>query len=326
MKRIGTWSILAVAVLLVAGPARGLDPKVVLEKIGFPSDTQNRVLAGEFVQTSLPTSSERDLSVAISFLIEAPPESVVGQLRANMLMERVDPGTIAYGKLEGAGDIKQFEKLKLTQEQLKAYAEAKPGSDLNLSADEISALKGAGTDGKEIESKVHQLLLARYKAYRAKGLQGIATYAREGSQDDPAGDLVRVGRLVRATKVLPKEFYDLLDNYPKDVPPGLDETFYWSQFTAHGEDTIALVHVLRDTFGDDRIVMQRHFYVSTGYNTEQAIVGFLPVEKGTLVVYTNHTSTDQIAGFGGSAKRGIGRRLMATELQKLFDGVRAKVR
>ena len=69
--------------------------------------------------------------------------------------------------------------------------------------------------------------------------------------------------------------------------------------------------------------MQRQFYVSTGYNAEQAIVGFLPVPDGTLVVYTNHTSTDQVAGFASGAKRSIGRKFMASQLESLFQKTRA---
>ena len=41
--------------------------------------------------------------------------------------------------------------------------------------------------------------------------------------------------------------------------------------------------------------------------------------EGPLVVYTNHTSTDQVAGFGGSAKRSIGRKFMAAQLEKSFE-------
>ena len=67
------------------------------------------------------------------------------------------------------------------------------------------------------------------------------------------------------------------------------------------------------------MVVQRQFYASNGYNVEQAVAGFLPVRDGTLVVYTNHTSTDQVAGFGGSAKRSIGRKFMAEQLEKSFD-------
>ena len=35
------------------------------------------------------------------------------------------------------------------------------------------------------------------------------------------------------------------------------------------------------------------------------MAGFLPVQEGTVVVYTTHTFTDQVAGFGGSMKRSI---------------------
>jgi hypothetical protein len=58
--------------------------------------------------------------------------------------------------------------------------------------------------------------------------------------------------------------------------------------------------------------------VSTGYNAVQAVAGFLPVAEGTVVVYTNHTFTDQVAGFGGSMKRKIGRGMMETQLEKIF--------
>ena len=41
------------------------------------------------------------------------------------------------------------------------------------------------------------------------------------------------------------------------------------------------------------------------------------------MIYTNHKSTDQVAGFGRSAKRGIGRTFMAGEFNKLFAKARA---
>jgi hypothetical protein len=47
-----------------------------------------------------------------------------------------------------------------------------------------------------------------------------------------------------------------------------------------------------------------------------AIVGVLPTptENQSVVFYINHTYTAQVAGFGGSAKRSIGRKLMQKEL------------
>jgi hypothetical protein len=47
---------------------------------------------------------------------------------------------------------------------------------------------------------------------------------------------------------------------------------------------------------------------------EQAMAGFLPVSEGTLVWYVNRTSTDQVTGFGGGAKRSMGAKLMGSQL------------
>ena len=314
-----------VIALALAPAAHALDPRALLAKIGFPSDTQERVLAGEFVETELMTSSERDLNVGIAFLIEAPPASVAKKLREEHLLERVNPATIAYGDFKGDGNAAQLGALKLTAKQQRAYAAAAPGDDLNLATDEIGALVTAGKDPGRLQDTVRALLLARYRAYRAKGLAGIAPYARSGSKSDPAGDIAWDTRVVRASKILPTTFTDLLEAYPRGAPRDLDESFYWSQFAAHGEDTIALVHVAHGTFEGNPIVFQRQYYVSTGYNALQAIAGFLRVPQGTLAIYTNHVSTDQVAGFGGGAKRSIGRRVMAGELRRVFDKMRKAI-
>jgi len=42
-----------------------------------------------------------------------------------------------------------------------------------------------------------------------------------------------------------------------------------------------------------------------------------PVQAGT-VVYGNRTSTGQIMGFGGSAKRSIGSKLLESQLESLL--------
>ena len=77
--------------------------------------------------------------------------------------------------------------------------------------------------------------------------------------------------------------------------------------------------------GAARAVVQRQYYVSNGYNAEQAVAGFLPVQGGTVVTYTNHTFTDQVAGFGGGVKRSIGRRMMASKLTQMFETARSRV-
>jgi hypothetical protein len=198
--------------LAVAAGASAIDTKTTLSKLGFPADTQQQVLAGQFVETALPTASERDLNVGIAFLVKQPPETLARSVREQMLLERVDPGTIAYGKFDGDGTMAQLAGLKLTPAQQKTYADAKPGDALNLSSEELAALSAAGKDAAGIQDKVRELLLARYRAYRAKGLAGIAPYARKGAKGDPAADLAAVNATARKDGLLPSAFYDLLDN------------------------------------------------------------------------------------------------------------------
>ncbi len=49
----------------------------------------------------------------------------------------------------------------------------------------------------------------------------------------------------------------------------------------------------------------------------------IPVEKGTLVVYLNRTSTDQVAGFGSSTKRALGSKIMTSRLEDLFHKLKS---
>jgi hypothetical protein len=71
--------------------------------------------------------------------------------------------------------------------------------------------------------------------------------------------------------------------------------------------------------GEIFAVADREFYVSHGYNTSQAFAGLIPVREGTVVVYRSRVSTEQVAGFGSSIKKGIGRSVMAKQLTDIFE-------
>jgi len=72
-------------------------------------------------------------------------------------------------------------------------------------------------------------------------------------------------------------------------------------------------------------VARREYYVSTGYDAEQSLAGFFPVEGGTIVVYMSHVFTEQVAGTGGSLKRSIGSHVMAEQMKEIFETGRKKI-
>ena len=304
------------------------DAETFLQDLGFSADQIAQVKAGSFVEGTIQASNERELVAALAFLVQTSPTELVNQMREDVL-DRVDSNTIAFGVIEGGPSLASFAKLSLQpdgEKRAKAYADARSDGDLNLSAQEIAAFDALGSapTPAAVETAVRSALMARLQAYQAQGLAGIAAYARSGGKTRSAADDLRSA--TAATKKLealvPGAFQALLA-YPSSKPSGFEEVYDWSHYQAHGVPTIALTHTLFIPEGQAWVVAQRQFYVSGGYNCEQSISAFLPMQQGTLVVYTNRTSTDQVTGFGGGAKRAIGSKLLASELEKLYGKVQA---
>ena len=73
------------------------------------------------------------------------------------------------------------------------------------------------------------------------------------------------------------------------------------------------------------IMVERQFYVGHSYNSLQTITGCIAVPGGSLVFHSNHTSTDQVAGFGSGLRHSIGRDQMRDETFAGFEQLRATV-
>ncbi len=311
---------IAIALLGIALPAAGqtIYAKDVLAALGFPADTEQQVLAGTLVTTTTKPTTDRELTVALAFLVKVPPAKLMEELRGGLLLA-TDPNSKHHGAFDGEGNLAQLASLEISPDQRKAYSNAKPGEDLNLSAAEIEAFQAlSGQPASQVEQQVRKSLLARYAAYRAQGLDAIAPYERSGGKQTPAaGDLKAASEAAAGLKKLAPSFFEVLTGYPSGKAD-VTENFSWQDYEAHGERVFVLTHAFMMTAGDAFIACQRQFYVSGSYNVEQALAGLFPVGEGTLVIYVNRTSTDQVTGFGGGTKRTIGSRVLASQLEDLF--------
>ena len=300
----------------------------LLTELGVGSADVEKAKKGGFIQIPVKSSNERELTAGFAFLVKGvTPTELVKQMKSGEL-DRVDPNTLAFQILSAEPRPEDFAKLALKPDpaaQAKAFLTAKAGGDLNLSAAEIAAFQKLGVNATpaQVEATLRTILFDRVQAYRKSGLVGIAPYARSGGATySPADDLRSATRAHAILKKSAPTAYQLLLDYPKGKQAGTEETFRWSQISAHGSPAYVLTHSLYIPDGDAWLGVQRQFYVSTGYNIEQAVVAFLPVTGGTAVFYGNRTSTDQITGFGGGAKRSIGSKLLASQLEGLFEKVR----
>jgi hypothetical protein len=232
----------------------------------------------------------------------------------------------ANGRFSNPGSLSDLVGLKISDDVAQTFASAQPGDSLNLSTSEIAAfaaLKGGTTQAAQ--AQLQKMLLSRYQAYRASGLAGFAPYDRgSGRTSDSKGDLQKASQALPLLEKYMPAFHKALLNYPKAPVPNMQEDFRWVHYDIQGKQTYVLVHTLSAPEGAGRVVIQRQFYVSTGYNVQQASAVYLPTQGGTLVAYTGHAFTDQVTGFGGGMKRGIGRHMMTEKLEALFTAERAQ--
>ena len=124
---------------------------------------------------------------------------------------------------------------------------------------------------------MHSALLARLEAYRSRGLDGIAPYARSGgAQRSVADDLRSATRTLKTLDQLVPHAYRAMLEYPRSVAPGTEQLFRWSQIDAQGTPTLLLTHNLYIPDGDAWVTMQRIFYVSSDSNEKVCVYAAEP--------------------------------------------------
>jgi hypothetical protein len=298
----------------------------VLTDAGLSSDAKQSVLNGHFYSGDVTAVSDKDLSVSIAFMVKTTPEDLSKQIMSGDFVT-ADPQVQAHGVLSVPGSLADLAGLQITNDTAQAFMNAQAGSALNLSTSEIAAFTALqGGTQQAVQQQLQQMLLARFQAYQTSGLAGIAPYDRGGGNvSRPGNELREASQAAQGLQKYLPAFQKVLLGYPQATIPGMQHKFYWLNYSISGKPTFVLTQIMAAADGAARVVVQRQYYVSTGYNSEQALAGFLPVQGGTVVVYVNHTFTDQVAGWGGSMKRSIGRTMMASKLKQLFEKVSGMV-
>lgn len=291
---------------------------------GISADAAARVRSGEMVASAPTESSERELAVGLTFLVQQPIANVVEAFRSAVDLQ-ADHQLLASIVIRGSPD--DFANLALQSDEAKRYLAARPGDALNLSLDEIQAFHAlASADGdsrSNVERQLKRVLFDRYRAYLASGLDGMAPYARRSGRRTPADELRAASEAASLLNKYAPTLWQLLRGYPHAKPEGLEERFYLLRYDLDGRPNYTLRHRMSLPFSGGVALVDRDFYVSHGYNTSQAISGLIPDSEGTVVFYRSRVSTDQVAGIGSSLKRTIGRGVMAKQLTEIFQRTRA---
>ena len=166
------------------------------------------------------------------------------------------------------------------------------------------------------------MLFKRTRDYQISGLDGMPPYARsDDTVRSPAHEIRKAIEASHSMGLIPEPFYEFLIAYPDKLPEQFAETFFWVLEKGPDGLLVNLTHRFSVPYAEGYIAVQRQFYVTNGYNVEEAISVILPNPSGSLVLYTNRTSTDQVEGFGGALRRRVGDSLMESELEAILHRV-----
>jgi hypothetical protein len=311
----------------------------VLKELHLSDSDRESIMQGKIVDWTANEGSDRELALGMAFLVKAKPEDMFDMYREALVLKDVSVIT-AHGKLTAEGTMAELAGVKLQpngEKEAKRYLNVEPGSELNLDSKEIAAFQAlkAGGDAdavpvEKVEILIRQELLARYQAYRSKGLPGIAPYERGHGQQRLAGDelLLSTKELTGVAKHLPS-FHKFLLNYPqglaKEEAKNLEEFFYWLNIDVFGRPMFVLVHRMLYHVGDAAFAIERHYYTSHDYNSMLQGLAALPTKDGTFLFYIGRVSTDQVSGFGSSALHPVSRAITAPYIKDMFVKFQSKV-
>jgi len=306
----------------------------VLKALPLSDGQKQDVLSGKVVKWTTTEAGERELAVGIVMLMKVPPEKAAQLFRGAKSYELIESIT-AHGNISGKGTEADFAKLVLEpngEKEAARYLNAEPGEKLNLDKQEIAAfqaLKAQSKDGagnqKAVEALIRKNFLARLQAYQAQGLAGVSPYERGDNENRLSGQEIRLS--VDTSKLLAQhypKFSEILRNYPNADMTGVEESFVWFNLELFSRPLLVLTHRMLYKDGETYVASDRHFYASQEYNSLQAGGGVWPKGDSSLVVYLYRVSTDQVGGFGSSAKHPISRALMGPYIEELAEKIRAQ--
>ena len=307
----------------------------VLTYLGFEASHKRAVLDGEVVFTGMPGMEPLPQAVAVAgamMIIRRPWNEVVDTyLRGETFRTQAD--LIDHGRIPAdSDDTSWLDGVRYDATESKEQRRllgVKPGSTFNLHANTIGRFRdipGGDDAGRRATELYREVLARRFRAFRARGIAGIRTYARGGGRE--ASPAVELTAGIESSEFIRNRFpafYDLLLHYPASSESLTESRFYWTKKHVSGRPAFALVHQMLAVGDNGALAAELEFYVGHTYNSMLTILGVAPYQDGTLVLAANRTFTERVTGMGRGLKKSIGREMIAKKFAERFGRLRAKL-
>jgi hypothetical protein len=278
----------------------------------------------------------------MAVLVPAPLTELLDFLRSDRMLD-IDRDMLAHGvvPVDARFDTAAFSGVAFGPSETKEVRDlldVRPGSSFNLSDAELRAFAALRTTfpprdcardsrcADAIVSALRKVLQERFAAYLSRGLAGVEPYVRDGERSaDPAGELRKAADAAKFLQQWNPQVFEAFRDFPAGDQTGIEHRFLWLKQTIQDRPTFILSHRVLCERDGIAFAGERQFYVGHSYNSLQILVGLVPMEGKTLIVYLNRTSTDQVAGALSGTRHGVGRKVMEKAIRRQFEDVQANL-
>ncbi|MCY4635544.1 MAG: hypothetical protein OXG04_13750 [Acidobacteria bacterium] len=335
------WATALAAVVSLAAQSDSSVARFLNETIGFSIDDLRGLDRGSAVIRSLDTPVRQELAHVGVIHLDVPPDEFVDLFRDIERFER-GPGIPEIGRFGSPPRLEDLQSLTLPAEDVEELPKCRTGDcQVKLSAEALTRFRthvdwSAADAGRQASELAREMVLDLVRAYQAEGNTALGAYVDD---DDPLLVAEQFRALLASRDPLPAavpELLDYLDDYPRGLPGGADEFFYWTVVDFGMKPTIRVNHVViyplaeRPSTGIAYAIATKQLYASHYFHTTLELrflvdrIDRAGRAASTLISVTR-SRNDGMTGFRGLFLRPIIRRRSRDAVRHYLEHVRRQV-
>jgi hypothetical protein len=278
-------------------------------------------------------STKRELAADAMVLVDTDLQAVMDALTSEATI-MPEHRLAEFGMVESEDD---FSAVLYTEKDIKEVERlilAKPGDDFNFSNSEYELLQQRlgrlreSSPAEQVEAAsaaMREILIGRYHAYQADGLDGIADYSRA------KGKTVNIGRDIRLSTETFKPFegdfpafYKVMHDYPAGAEC-CEHHFRWIKAKIRKRPTYALVHTVYQKTDDFVLANERYYYATSTLNSVQVTLSWLKYDDDTYMGLAMSASSDLLDSTMARMLRSVGRNMAKDMLTEMMQDVKEEL-
>ena len=315
--------------------------RLLTERMGFSADDVRELEHGSAVVRSLSTRVRQEVAHVAAVYLDVPPDEFVARFRDIEEFER-GPGIPRIGRFGVPPRIDDLRLLTLDPEDVAELSRCRPGDcEVKLSAEAMTRFRTqvdwtSEDAGRQADDVARTMVLDLLRAYQAHGNAALGSYV-DGKRPLAVAEHFR--SLLASRDPLPAPVPALLaylDEYPRGLPAGADEFFYWTVVDFGMKPTIRVNHVTicpladRPSTGVAYAIATKQLYASHYFHTTLELRFLLDRtdaagRDGAVLISITRSRNDGMTGFRGLFLRPIIRRRSRAAVRGYLEHVKRQV-